>query len=57
MYNKIIKSPWEIGNYKIVMDFPNDFPLRPPKCTRYNKKVNLNLLYLIQIYIHLELYA
>ena len=26
------KSPWEAGVYKLYMDFPNDYPLRPPKC-------------------------
>ena len=23
---------WEKGYFKLMMDFPNDYPLKPPKC-------------------------
>jgi ubiquitin-conjugating enzyme E2 I len=23
---------WEAGFYKLVMEFPMDYPIRPPKC-------------------------
>lgn len=27
-----LKSVWEAGTYTIIMTFPTDYPLRPPKC-------------------------
>ena len=26
------KTCWEQGVYNLLMEFPNDYPLRPPKC-------------------------
>ena len=30
-------SPWEAAIYKLVMNFPQDYPLRPPKCPLFSK--------------------
>lgn len=27
-----MQTVWEGGTYKLYMDFPPDYPLRPPKC-------------------------
>lgn len=29
-------SPWEAAIYKLIMNFPQDYPLRPPKCNFAN---------------------
>ena len=35
-WNCIIPGPkgtvWEEGHYKLTMEFPQDYPLKPPKC-------------------------
>ena len=25
-------SPWEAGNYRLNIEFPKDYPLKPPRC-------------------------
>mmetsp|Transcript_8856 Transcript_8856/g.18825 ORF Transcript_8856/g.18825 Transcript_8856/m.18825 type:complete len:158 (+) Transcript_8856:33-506(+) len=27
-----LNTPWATGVYKIIMEFPDDYPSRPPKC-------------------------